>query len=267
MEFFVTCKGIPVRVCDTQKGAQAIVLLHGYLETLEVWDDFVKQIAPHFRVLRIDLPGHGLSGTNPAINTVDFSAAVLQEVFQKCAIPDAVLVGHSMGSYVAQVFAVNYSELVRGLAFFHSTPNPDSEQKKKEREREIALIREGKLLLLAKQSFPNMFAADNAIRLKEKITALEEIAEIHEPEGIIACLEGMKLRPDRNEWLQSFNKPLLLVFGEKDYYISKETAQNLVNKFPQAQVLWLKNSGHSGFLEEPETVAEKLITFATQAYS
>ena len=266
MEFFISCKAIPIHISDTEKNARTIVLLHGYLETLDVWDEFVKQIAPQFRVLRIDLPGHGLSGTKPDINTMDFSAEVLHEVFQKCAIQDAVLVGHSMGGYVAQAFAANYLNHVRGLVFFHSTPNPDSEEKKKEREREIALIREGKLHLLAKQSFSRMFADDNKMHLKEKITALEEIAEIHEPAGIAACLEGMKHRPDRNEWLQSFNKPLLLVFGEKDDYITKEAAQNLANKFSRSQVLWLKNSGHNGFIEEPETVAEKLIDFTTQAY-
>ena len=80
------------------------------------------------------------------------------------------------------------------------------------------------------------------------------VAEIHEPEGIIACLEGMKQRPDRNEWLAKFQKPLVFIFGEKDYYISIEKAQEIAAKFPQAQMLWLKNSGHIGFVEEPETV-------------
>ncbi len=261
MEFFTTCGGIPVYVNDTEKGDSAVVLLHGYLETMAVWDDFVKRISPHVRVVRIDLPGHGLSGSHPECNTVDFSAKVVYEALQKCGVREAVVVGHSMGGYVALALAAAYPEVVRGLALFHSTPNPDSEEKWKDRDREIALIRAGKLPLAAKQSFPNMFAVENVKRLKEKITELEELAGIHEPQGIIACLEGMKIRPDRNEFLTAFKKPLLFVFGEKDYYIAAETAQNLAAKFPQAQTLWLQNSGHSGFLEEPETVAAGLLEF------
>ena len=261
MEYFITCGAIPVYVSDTKKGERTVVLLHGYLETLAVWEDFVHLLAPHFRVLRIDLPGHGLSGTNSEVNTVDFSAMILCEVLQKSGVSEAIVAGHSMGGYIAQAFAENYPEAVLGLSFFHSTPNPDSEEKKKDRDREIALIREGKISLIAKQSFSKMFAKKSQDCLKEKITELEELAEIHDPEGIVACLEGMKTRPDRNNWLATFKKPLLFVFGKKDEYIPEETAQNIAAKFPQGQVLWLENSGHCGFIEEQDVVADRFIEF------
>jgi pimeloyl-ACP methyl ester carboxylesterase len=201
-----------------------------------------------------------LSGT-AAINSVDFSAQVVREVLQKQQVNDCVIGGHSMGGYTAQAFAANYLEAVRGLCLFHSTPYADTPQKQEGRDREIALIREGKLGLAVKQGIPRMFADDNVKRFAEKIKELSEIAEIHEPEGIIACLEGMKRRPDRNEWLATFRKPLLFMFGEKDRYIHLETAQELAARFPQAQVLWLKNSGHNGFIEEPAVVAERFLQF------
>ena len=254
MEFFVISNDIPVFVSDTKGDKPAMVLLHGYLETLSVWDDFAKLIEKDFRVIRIDLPGHGLSGTQPDINTVDFSAAVLFDVLQKCEVKNCIVCGHSMGGYVAQAFAANYPENTRGLVLFHSTPNADTEQKKEDRDREIALIRSDKLSLVVSQSIPHVFAEENVKRFSAKIEELKEVAEMHEPEGIIACLEGMKQRPDRNEFLTKFQKPLVFIFGEKDYYISTEKAQEIAAKFPQAQTLWLKKSGHIGFVEEPETV-------------
>jgi pimeloyl-ACP methyl ester carboxylesterase len=86
MEFFITCCDIPVHVADTRSGSKTLVLLHGYLETLSVWDDFVPLLDKDIRVIYIDLPGHGLSGTHPAVNTVDFSAQVVHAALQKCGV-------------------------------------------------------------------------------------------------------------------------------------------------------------------------------------
>ncbi|MDR3350391.1 MAG: alpha/beta hydrolase [Prevotellaceae bacterium] len=238
----------------------AVVLLHGYLETLSVWDDFVKYLEKDYRIIRIDLPGHGLSGT-AEVNSVDFSAQVIYEVLQKQQVGECVIGGHSMGGYTALAFAANYPDRTRGLCLFHSTPNPDPPEKQGGRDREIALLREGKLSSVIRRGVPHMFADDNASRFAEKIAEISEVAEIHEPEGLIACLEGMKRRPDRNEFLASFHQPLLFIFGEKDRYISLATAQELAIRFPQAQTLWLKNSGHNGFIEEPQSTAEGFLKF------
>ena len=263
-EFFTMAGGIPVHVSDTQTGSKTLVLLHGYLETLSIWDDFIPLLDKDIRIICLDLAGHGLSGTNQDINTVDFSAQVVYEALLKCNVTKCVIGGHSMGGYVALAFAANYPEATYGLCLFHSTPNPDPEEKREGRNREIALIREGKLTLAIAKGVPQMFAADNTVRFAEKIAEIKEIAEICDPEGVIACLEGMKARPDRNAFLAGFTKPLLFVFGEKDRYISVETAQGLAARYKQAQVLWLANSGHNGFIEEQGRVAEKVNEFMSK---
>jgi pimeloyl-ACP methyl ester carboxylesterase len=260
-EFYTMAAGIPVHVSDTQAGTKTLVLLHGYLETLSIWDDFMGLLDKDIRVIRIDLPGHGMSGTNLDINTVDFSAQAAYEALLKCGVNECVIAGHSMGGYVALAFAANHPDATCGLCLFHSTPNPDPEEKRDGRNREIALIREGKLTQAIAKGVPHMFAPDNVVRFAEKIEEIKEVAEICDPEGVIACLEGMMARPDRNAFIAGFTKPLLFIFGEKDRYISVETAQGLAAKYKQAQVLWLPNSGHNGFIEEPDKVAAKVNEF------
>lgn len=260
-EFFTIAAGIPVHISDTQSGTKTLVLLHGYLETLSIWDDFIPLLNKDIRIIRIDLPGHGLSGTHPEINTTDFSSQVVYEALQKCGVTECIIGGHSMGGYVALAFSANYPEATRGLCLFHSTPNPDPEEKRDGRNREIALIREGKLSLAIAKGVPHMFAEDNIGHFAEKILEIKEVAETCDPEGIIACLEGMRARPDRNAFLAGFTKPLLFIFGEKDRYISLDVAKALSEKYKQAQVLWLANSGHNGFIEEPAKVAEKINAF------
>ncbi|MDR3235120.1 MAG: alpha/beta hydrolase [Prevotellaceae bacterium] len=261
MEFFAICAGVPVHISDTKSGSKTLVLLHGYLETLSVWDDFVPLLDKDLRIIRIDLPGHGLSGAREPVTTVDFSAQAVYEALQKCGVEACTVVGHSMGGYVALSFAEQFPDAVNGLCLFHSTPHPDPETKREARDREIAFVREGKLPLIVSQSVPNMFADDNAARFKTKIEEIIEVSEIHEPDGIAACLEGMKIRPDRNGFLADFKKPLLFIFGRKDRHIPIETAEALAAKFPHADVLWLPDAGHCGFVEAPQDTAEKISRF------
>jgi pimeloyl-ACP methyl ester carboxylesterase len=258
MEFFATCNNIPVHISDTRSGKETLVLLHGYLETLSVWDDFVSLLDEDIRVIRIDLPGHGLSGTHPVVNTVDFSAQVLHEALLKCGVEQSAIVGHSMGGYVALAFAAQFPEATQALCLFHSTPNPDPETKREARDREIALLRAGKLPLILSQSIPRLFAEENEARFKEKIEEMKETGEVHDPEGVIACLEGMKIRPDRNDFLMRFKQPLLFIFGQHDRHIPNETATALATKFPHAGVLYLPHAGHCGFIEEPQVAAGRL---------
>jgi pimeloyl-ACP methyl ester carboxylesterase len=163
-----------------------------------------------------------------------------------------------MGGYVALAFAAQFPEATQALCLFHSTPNPDPDTKREARDREIALLREGKLPLILSQSIPHMFAEANATRFKEKIKEMKEVGEVHDPEGIVACLEGMKSRPDRNDFLTHFKQPLLFVFGQCDRHIPQETATALAAKFPHAKVLWLPHAGHCGFIEEPQLTSERI---------
>jgi pimeloyl-ACP methyl ester carboxylesterase len=260
MEYFKTYKGIPIYIYDSKKGEKTVVLLHGYLETNEVWTDFKELLKPHFRVIVIDLPGNGLSGTNDE-NSMEFMADVVAGVLNHSKINRATVVGHSMGGYAALAFAEKYGEMTEKLCLFHSTPNPDNEEKKQNRDREIALIEEDKLSLILQINIANMFADNNLSRMEESIAMISENATISEPKGIIACLKGMKNRKDMNPFLSGFDKPLLFIFGKKDKYIAETVALGLIEKFPHADSLILENSGHAGFLEEPEMSSQKLIEF------
>jgi pimeloyl-ACP methyl ester carboxylesterase len=259
MDCFKICGGIPVYISDTEKGESPVVLLHGYLETSAVWADFTGMLRP-LRVVAFDLPGNGLSGTRDE-NTMEFIADVAADVMTACGIESATIAGHSMGGYAALAFAEKYPERAEKLCLLHSTPNPDTEEKKLNRDREIALIEESKLNAVLNVSIPNMFASSNAAKMHDAIALIAANAMISDPEGIVACLKGMKARKDMNDFLAAFDKPLLMMFGKKDNYISEETARTLTEKFPKAQVATLENSGHAGFLEEPEAAARSLVKF------
>lgn len=104
MEYFVTCNGIPVHVSETGTGDNAVVLLHGYLETLYIWEDFRTLFPESSHIISIDLPGLGLSGSAPDVNSMQFDAKVLLDLLDRLSVTKVLIVGHSMGGYVGQRF-------------------------------------------------------------------------------------------------------------------------------------------------------------------
>lgn len=260
MEFFTTCNGLPVHVWDSKKGSNVIILLHGYLETLYIWEDFASLLTQSMRVISIDIPGHGLSASYP-INTMENCALAIKCVMDKLNIDKAWLLGHSMGGYVAQEAVKLYNDRFLGLIMMNSTPFADTQEKKDNRDREISLIQLKKLHTIVKLSVENMFAKDNISKFEEKILEISEISEIHDPEGIVASLEGMKLREDYTEFLSKCEIPILFLFGKKDNFISLQKASEIQTKVSNASYVFLENSGHNGFIEEPGICAKEILQF------
>ena len=104
VEKFITAGDTPVHVCDSEKGDRCAVLLHGYLESMLVWDDFVPYLYKQVRVITLDLPGHGISVVKGPVHTMEYLADVVKDTLDALGIARCTLVGHSMGGYVALAF-------------------------------------------------------------------------------------------------------------------------------------------------------------------
>ena len=250
-----------LHIADSGVGEKCVVLLHGYLESMYVWDDFAPLLTPSVRVITVDIPGHGISEVKGEVHTMEMVADVLHEMLKSLEIERVTMVGHSMGGYVALAFCARYPEQLDGLVLLSSTPNPDTEAKRENRRREIALVRAGKKDALARVAPEAGFAEQNRRRLRSYIDDLTECVHITEDDGIVALLGGMMERADQNEMLRKSAVPQLFILGKKDGYIPVEVAEEIVANHPQAQVAWLEESGHMGFIEEPETCAEALLKF------
>lgn len=72
-EKFLMAGDTALHLCDSQKGDKCVVLLHGYLESMLVWEDFVPLLYRHVRVVTLDLPGHGISEVKGEVHTMELS--------------------------------------------------------------------------------------------------------------------------------------------------------------------------------------------------
>ena len=128
-------KGI-VAFSDNGKG-KVVVLLHGYLGSKELWKGTIENLAKSYRVIAIDLPGHGLTHCFGYVHSMELMARCVKKVMDSLRLKKYVIIGHSMGGYAALAFAELFPENLRGLGLIHSTALADSEEKKKDRSRAI----------------------------------------------------------------------------------------------------------------------------------
>lgn len=239
-----------------------LVLLHGYLETKEVWDNFAEKLAVTHRVLIPDIPGHGQSGVLAPVHSMELMADAIKSLLVHLKISSCYMVGHSMGAYVMQAFADKYPEKLAGMLVFHSSVYADTEEKKQNRLNEISLIEKRQLQQVIEQHLPRTFAQPGLPEHQACIKQLTQKAWLHNPQGVCALIRGMMERPDRQALIQTWNKPLAFIFGANDNFIPQAAASQMQALNPKSKVYWLNNSGHMGFIEEPEESLKMVLDFA-----
>src|ERR1700683_2040039 len=95
---YTTFRKAKIRYSDEGKG-RAIILLHGFPESLEIWKDFSTELSKHYRVIAIDLPGFGESECIGYTHSMELMAQCVHEVMRPLNLRRYILVGHSMGGY------------------------------------------------------------------------------------------------------------------------------------------------------------------------
>ena len=258
-QFLITNNAM-IRYRDLGSGT-TVVLLHGYLETLDIWNDFAKDLAGTFRVISIDHMGHGGTRADKDVFTAEYSAELIRDLMEYLNVPDAVFVGHSMGGYPMLAMEELFPEKVKAMVFFHSISWADSDEKKQNRDREIGMIVNGKRRVLFGINISRGFADDNQEKFKGELARAKQIAAQSSDAGIIAALKGMKVRKDRTFVVEQTGKPVLFIIGKKDNYIPPEKLIDLSRKAQKGSVVVLENTGHMGFVEEKEKSLESISSF------
>lgn len=222
-----------------------ILLLHGFLESQEIWAEIKKDLSTDYQVLTPDLLGHGTAETIAEIHTMEMMAEKLHSQLAENQEKN-ILVGHSMGGYVALAFAEMFPEKVSGIILMNSTTLPDSEEKKENRERVVKIIDKDKSFFV-RNAITNLFGEKNKIIFEKEREKLIEIAMKTPNEGIKSASLGMKNRPDRTQILKSLEIPKHFIIGKNDALIPFETLIDVANQTNASYSLL--DGGHLSYIE------------------
>ena len=236
----------------------AVVLLHGFLENKQMWNAFIPELSKRNRVIAIDLLGHGATECLGYIHTMEDQADMVQSVLQELKIRKTVLIGHSMGGYIGLAFAELYAENVKGIVLLNSTSKADSEERKINRDRAIVAVKQNYSNFI-RMSIANLFSESNRERLTEVIEQVKIEALKTPLQGIVASLEGMKIRKDREIILHFASYPIQLVLGKKDGVLIYE--DNLDQIEGTKVQLTTFEDGHMSHIENQTELLALLLQF------
>ena len=250
-------KNAKITYSDTGKGT-TIVLLHGFLENLKMWNRFIPELSEKHRVIAIDLLGHGATECLGYLHTMEDQAVMVHEVLHDLKIRKAVFIGHSMGGYVALAFAELYPDVMKGLVLLNSTSRADSAERKLNRERAILAVKQN-YTAFVRMSIANLFNEDNRERLAVEIELVKMEALKTPLQGIVAALEGMKIRKDREFLLHFSPYPMMLILGKKDGVLNyKESLDQIENS--KVELVTFPD-GHMSYIENESSLKKHLLTF------
>ena len=125
-----------MHVADSERGEECVVLLHGYLESMLVWDEFIDLLKDDLRVVVLDLPGHGVSMITSETHTMEYLADCVGLTMEALGIEKYSVVGHSMGGYVSLAMLDKYASNLKSITLLSSTTSADSQEKCDRRRRE-----------------------------------------------------------------------------------------------------------------------------------
>jgi pimeloyl-ACP methyl ester carboxylesterase len=231
--------------------APVIVFLHGFLESPEIWAEFTSGHFADCRVLTPALPGYDGQTVPNGDYSLEGAAVALRAVLEQAEVSRAVLVGHSMGGYVALAFADKYPGLVAGLGLFHSSALPDTEQDQARRHRNRAFIEEHGVAAFADEFLQPQFAAEHRESMAHHLAQFQRLAAAVPPAVALAGLDAIGERPDRRQVLEKATYPVLFIAGKEDKAVPLEKTHEESLLPDHCTVLWLANVGHLGFVERP----------------
>jgi pimeloyl-ACP methyl ester carboxylesterase len=239
-----------------------VVLIHGYTDNARDWVPLVPYLSSHFHLILVDLRGHGRSSKPECCYTrLDFAYDV-KLLLDALRISRADIVGHSMGSYVAQTFAEFWPEHTRRVVLISSGGGPPANAPPKKPAYDfVAQIRQLKepidpdsKFMIEWWSSPTPVDPDFLRRQRRDAAAI--------PLNVwLAVLDQGLASMDLQRTLPRLRAPTLLIWGEKDPIMEEDVRATLRDALPHAEVKVFPGLGHNPFWEQPAACAEVINAF------
>jgi pimeloyl-ACP methyl ester carboxylesterase len=263
---FMDLEGMAVHYRDEGNPADKtpIVLLHGTAASLLTWNGWTDALKTEHRVIRLDLPGYGLTGPSPAQNySMNFYVRFLHDFLGKLDVNRFYLAGNSLGGKIAWEYALAYPADIKKLILIDAAGYPLSQGKPLPIRLASTPVLKNILLyvtpkFLVEKSLKEVYADDR------KVT--EQLVEQYYD---MACREGNRSAfvvragmVDDDDYLKinHIQTPTLILWGEADAWIPVENAYKFEKDLSNNRVVIFKNLGHIPQEENPsETIKEVLV--------
>jgi len=259
---FLDFEGMPLHYKDEGSGPP-LVLIHGTGSSLHTWDGWCEELVSQFRVVRLDLPGYGLTGPHPDGDyRVDWYVDFLARWMDAMQIPRCHLAGNSLGGHIAWRFALRYPDRVDKLVLIDASgyPGPVPMIFKLMRTPVI-----GRILVrctpnwLYRRQLEQVYADD------QKITPelVRRYAHLIRREGNRDAM-FRRFHSDHTliyERIEEIRHPTLILWGAKDTWVPPAHGKRFQRDLDNGHLILYPNLGHVPMEEDPSQTVKDMLEF------
>jgi 3-oxoadipate enol-lactonase len=243
-----------------------VLLVHGFPLDHSMWEAQIEALAESCRVIAPDLRGFGqssLGDDDPDIGvSMERYADDLVELLRVLAIDEPiVLVGFSMGGYIAWQFARKYAHQLRALVQCDTKAAADTEEARDGRLKMAEHIYQWGATRVAETLGPKLFAKSTFELKPEVVTTVRRVVERTSPAAIAAAQRGMAARADVTELLPGIRVPTLVLVGEEDAISPPTEMRAIAAAMPNAQFVEIPDAGHMTTMENTKAVNAAIASF------
>lgn len=248
----------PLRYESSGSGP-SVVLIHGLGTTSDVWYSLRNVLESDFHVITYDRSGCGLSPRRSANFSIDAWVDELVELLDQLGVDQTAVIGHSLGSTIAQRFAARYPSLTRALVLVGGEAVLTSEGRDVLTERS-ALIREFGLVAAADAWLAGSLSEDTRAANPALTGLLRAMFLANDADSYIAQAETLRDADVETSDAQILC-PTLLIVGDEDHVTPVSWQQQIAAAIPGSRVSIIPGTAHMTMLEAPEAVGSEVLTF------
>ena len=260
--------GLKVHYKETgPQDAPALLLLHGFGSSLQAWDVWSLKLEQKYRVIRLDLPGFGLTGASPANDySEEKDLAILAHFADKLGLEKFSVVGHSMGGKMAWSLAASQPERVQALVLMAPDGFPETNDIGTKPYAVPAIMGLIKYVLpkyLVRKSIEPAFAEADALN-DALVNRYYDMLRAPGVRGAILERSNQTIYSDPVPRLKAIKAPTLLIWGEQDQMIPSSNAQSYASVLLNSTTVLVPQLGHLLQEEQPEKGLAVLMEFLDQ---
>jgi len=248
---------------DDQGTGPSIVFLHAFPLNRTMWANQEQVLSSQFRVITIDLRGHGESDAPLWRYTLDQSADDVCALLDQLAVRQALFVGLSMGGYLLFAFYRKYSARVKGMILADTRAQADTDEGKAGRFQMAQTAYKHGPSAIADLMIPKLLSPATIQTRPEIVQNVRSMIEGNQISGIAGDLLAMAERPDSVPLLKQIACPTQIIVGELDQATPPADATLMANQIPNARLAIIPNAAHLANLEQPAAFNKILTSFAT----
>lgn len=258
----IQANGIHVSYLDEGSSTGVpLVFIHGFPFNKEMWEKQVSALKETHRCIAYDVRGHGDSEPGEAQFSIPQFADDLFSFMDILKIEKAILVGLSMGGYIALQAIQKQPERISGLILCDTQCAADSDEAREKRKKAIAFIQKNGLTVYAEESLKNLFAPASLINKSDEVSFIQNTILKNPAKNICFTLQALADRKETCSYLPQIKVPVCIVVGSEDKVTTPEVARNMHALIHGSTLYCIEGAGHLSNLENPQQFNEHIKTF------